>query len=187
MKGISPKKASILIAVVIAAVASAYLGGYDKPSERLDGREQTTSFLPLKPVSVQMATQTMYHYKIELVIRPAVTISSPDQTPAGQGEMLMMASGKAVSTPEHKSNRHIDLRIFNVTTGAPVSDITPMVWVTDVTGSTRQVDMMAMYPVASGVWGAHFGNNVELPNGWCMVTILIGAEKAVIGIRLLPG
>jgi len=134
-----------------------------------------------------MVMQTMYYYKIELVIGPALTISSPDQRLAGQGEMLMNVSGKGVSTPEHSSNRHIDLRIFNVTTGALVSDITPRVWVTDANGSTRQVEMMTMYPLASGVWGAHFGNNINLPDGWCRITIVIGAEEAVIGIRLLPG
>jgi hypothetical protein len=77
-------------------------------------------------------------------------------------------------------NHHLEAHIYDKTSGAVVSSVTPAITITDeASGATRTVDdVAAMYDIQAGQNDLHFGNNVYLPDGTYTVQVTVGPESA---------
>jgi hypothetical protein len=119
--------------------------------------------------SAQMApeiqVQRTPHYTVGLTVG---AVSATDQ-PA---DMHMMADeadqGMAV-------NHGLDVRITAGDTEMVVSDVTPTIRITDkTTGASRDLpNVMAMHDMAMGASDLHYGQNVFLPDGTYLVSVLV--------------
>lgn len=91
------------------------------------------------------------------------------------GTMTMPAESASPSPDWH----HLEVHIFNKSTGNVVKDITPVITVrNNATGQTQQVPIVVMQGIVEGPSDYHYGNNVDLPKGDYTVTVVVGSEKA---------
>ena len=99
---------------------------------------------------------------------------------AGSG----MGSSSSMSTDMDQGmgvNHHLEIHIMRNDDNSVVSDVTPVIRVTDKsTGISRDLpEVMGMYGVGMGMGDFHYGQNVWLPDGTYTITAMIGAESVV--------
>ena len=131
-------------------------------------------------------TQTTAHYKVTLTLGPVAIMLMPDQAAgAKEGEVMVQMPGMTMPSMTmtdqgQQVNNHLEIALFDKTSGAVVTDQMPMITVkNDTTGVSRNLDsVMAMYNVQVGKSDMHFGNNVYLPDGTYTVTATVNGETA---------
>ena len=107
-------------------------------------------------------------YNVKIRTGPKVTMmSSPTMTVTDQGKPV---------------NRHVEIHIFNKSTGAEVKDPVPTVRVTDqATGTSRLLTNITACLIAKHRdREPHFGDNVDLVDGKYTITVVVGGETAVL-------
>jgi hypothetical protein len=149
------------------------------------------------PAAAQMASGLRVDktptYTVMLGIGPAENMIMPgDATMAKSGEVMVTAV--PMTPPSSMSmmmttnmdqgmmaNHHLEVHISRNATDAVVNDVTPTIRVTDkATGASRDLpQVMGMYGVGMGPTDLHYGQNVWLPDGTYLVTVMVGADKAV--------
>ena len=133
----------------------------------------------------QTATLTA-SYKVELWTGPAL--------------MMMMMSFPIMSAMDQGQpvSRHLEVHIFDRTSGAEVTDVIPAVRITDqATGTSRELADTQETGASQGVSfvtacliskhrevQAHFGDNIFLPDGNYTVSVVVGNETAILEISL---
>jgi LPXTG-motif cell wall-anchored protein len=137
---------------------------------------------------VPVLSQTTATYRMTLIVGPLATMLTPDQAKtAKSGEAMVAMMGMTVPATSMTDqgqpvNHHLELHVYNKTSGAVVSDQMPTITIADSAGKSRTLSSMAlMYDVAIGQSDLHFGNNVYLPDGTYTITAQIGTGKAVFG------
>ena len=132
-------------------------------------------------------TQSTAHYRITLDIGPVPTMLRPDQvSSATEGEVPLSMPGMTMPTlamadQRQPVNRHIEVAVYDKSTGARLRSPMPRITITDrKTGRSRELQSVtAMYDVKEGQGDLHFGDNVHLANGTYRVTVSVGGERAV--------
>ena len=127
------------------------------------------------------------HYRITLDIGPVAMMLRPDQVAgATEGEVPLSMPGMPmppmVMTDQGQSvNRHIEVAVYDKTTGARLRSATPRITLTDrKTGRSRDLQAItAMYDIKEGPGDLRFGENVHLANGTYRITVSVGGERAV--------
>lgn len=148
-----------------------------------------TSTTATTPMATGTTQQTRYtaSYKIVVVIGPAANMLMPGQaTGMASGEVMIQMPGMpmpvmTMTDQGQPVNHHLEVHIFNRTTGAVVNTMMPVITITDeTTGATRTLaNVMAMYDITTGPSDLHFGNNVFLADGHMYtVGVTVGSETA---------
>jgi hypothetical protein len=135
---------------------------------------------------VPVLTQTTATYRVTLILGPLATMLTPDQAKtAKSGEamvaMMGMPTPAMMMTDQGQPvNHHLELHVYNKTSGAVASDQVPTITITDLAGKSRTLSSATLlYDVAIGQSDLHFGNNVHLSDGTYTITAQIGTETAV--------
>jgi hypothetical protein len=104
----------------------------------------------------------------------SMTMASAGGSPSTTTSMMSMATTDAGQPVNH----HLEVHVYDASTGSVVSDIVPTITITDVAASTARTldDVMAMYDIQTGMSDLHFGNNVYLPDGTYMIQVTVGQE-----------
>ena len=149
----------------------------------------TSEPTPTPTVSKQgigQATDTA-SYKISLEIGPVVSMLTSDEGMQVMGAMTGMTfldQGQAV-------DHHLEVHVFDKSSGARMTDITPTVTITDqATGTSRQFSanvhpsgevpfVLACMTSKHRETERHFGDNLYLLDGKYTITIGIGNETSV--------
>ena len=127
-------------------------------------------------------------YRIQVVAGPVVM---EDAMMRMSGIMSTMDRGQPV-------NRHLEVHIFDRSTGAVRKDLVPTVRITEQsTGTTRQLADVHAAGTAQGVAyvlacmmsehrveARHFGDNLYLPDGIYTVTVEVDGESAAVELSL---
>src|SRR5579862_6298393 len=113
--------------------------------------------------------QTTQNYKIELDIVPVAVMLTPDQAKTAKaGEVMVQMSGMpmpsmSMTDQGQPVNHHLEVHVFNKATGQVLTNVTPVITITNASGSSRQLGSVTpMYDVAVGQSDYHYGNNVYL-------------------------
>jgi hypothetical protein len=160
---------------VLIAVAALGLAGL--PSAIFAGQQPSMSQGEIQQV------QTTPSYKVELDIGPAAMMQMQGMG-GGSGELMVAMPGMpmpAMATTDtgQPVNHHLEVHIYDGSTGAVVSNIMPSISITDSTGASRSLNgVMAMYDPTVGQSDFHFGNNVYLADGTYTITATVGQETA---------
>jgi hypothetical protein len=160
---------------------------------------------PAQMAPVMRVDQTP-SYTVELTIGPAEQMLSPAEAMTAKSGEVMVGGGPMAIAPSNSMgmaapattdstmmmmtptmdqgmlvNHHLEAHITRNTTGAVVNDVTPTFRVTDkATGESRDLpQVMAMYGVQMGPADYHYGQNVWLPDGTYIVTVMIGPDRVV--------
>ena len=125
------------------------------PGALTDGREQTAE------------TTT---YRIKIRTGPMVT--------------MMTMTAMTVTDQGQPVNRHLEVHIFDKTSGAEVIDVIPTVTIVDqATGTSRGLPNVTACLQANHLEVEHhFGDNLYLPDGKYEVTVDVGNETAAFEI-----
>ena len=135
------------------------------------------------PGVVQTAIQTA-SYEVELWTGPALRM------------MSMAFPIMSIADEGNPVNRHLEVHIFGKKNRAKVTDVVPVVRITNrATGVTRELADVQETGASLGVSFVaacqiskhrdvepHFGDNIYLPDGAYTVTVLVGDETAVAEI-----
>ena len=118
------------------------------------------------PAEFEERTSQTASYRIKIRTGPKVTMAMSIMTAVDQGKPV---------------NRHLEVHVFNRSSGAEVKDPAPAVRVTDqATGASRRLTNLAACRVAKHrETEPHFGDNVYLPDGRYTITVDVGKETAV--------
>ncbi len=116
--------------------------------------------------AVEEHTAQTASYRIKIRMGPKVTMAMTSMTVTDQGNPV---------------NRHLEVHIFNRSTGAEVQTVVPVVRVTNqTTGTSRQLTNLTACRVSRHLeTEPHFGDNVYLPDGTYTITVVVGPETAV--------
>ena len=100
-----------------------------------------------------------------------VAVAGRDLGMAGE----MMDQGMAV-------NHHVQVRITQGDSSMVVADVTPQIRFTDkLTGQSRDLPhIMGMYDSMMGAHDFHYGQNVWLPEGTYLVTVMVGPDDTAL-------
>ena len=109
--------------------------------------------------------------------------------------MMMMTSFPIMSTMDQQLpvNHHLEVHIFDRSSGAKLTDVVPTVRITDqATGASRDLANSHETGASQGVSFVtacqiskhrevepHFGDNLYLPDGTYTITVIVGEETAV--------
>lgn len=139
-------------------------------------------------------TQTTALYKVVLSAGPVEAMLTPNQAKgATAGEVMVPMSGMSMPSMSmtdqgHPVNHHLEVHVYNRTTGQVLTNLTPTISITNSSGATRQLSSVgAMYGVTAGQSDYHYGNNVYLANGTYIVTVQIGDNKATFSNVVVQG
>ena len=131
--------------------------------------------LPLKLVVAQMSTSAEFEERAAQTASYTIKIrTGPKVTMAMSSTMTTADQGKPV-------NRHIEVHVFNRSSGAEVKDVVPVVRVTNqATGASRALtNLMACRTSNHRETEPHFGDNVYLPDGRYIITVAVRQDTAV--------
>ena len=145
---------------------------------------------PASMAPTQGAEQTAKtaSYRIQVLTGPLVM----------EAAMMRMSGIMSTTDQGQPVNRHLEVHIFDISTGAVRKDVVPTVRITDqATGTTRQLaDVHAAGAAQGGAYvmaciisehrpeDRHFGDNVYLPDGSHTVTVEVDGETAAFDISL---
>jgi hypothetical protein len=147
--------------------------------------------------TIQLTQQTS-SYRLMLVIGPVEEMSMPNQ---GMGSMggEVMAPMPGLPMPSmtttdqgHAVNHHLEVHVYDKTSGSVVRDQVPTIALTTATGMSHPVaPVVAMYGTQQGQSDWHFGNNVYLADGTYTITVTVNGQTATfknvaIGVAALP-
>lgn len=123
---------------------------------------------------VETASQTS-SYVINLAIGPKVTMPASAMTIA-----------MATTDQGHPVNRHLEVHVFNKSSGARITDMIPTVSIADkATGSPRTLaSVLACMTLKHREIEPHFGDNLYMTDGGYTVTVSIGDESASFNVSL---
>ena len=118
------------------------------------------------PSEFEERTAQTTSYRIQIRTGPKVTMPMSPMTAVDQGKPV---------------NRHLEVHIFNRSTGAEVKDLVPTVSVNDqaTRASHFLTNLMACRISKHRGTEPHFGDNVYLPDGTYTVTVVVAKETAV--------
>jgi hypothetical protein len=111
----------------------------------------------------------------------------------GSSSGMGMGSSSSMSTDMDQGmgvNHHLEIHIMRNDDNSVVSDVTPVIRVTDKsTGISRDLpEVMGMYGVGMGMSDFHYGQNVWLPDGTYTITAMIGPDTAVFrDVQVMAG
>jgi hypothetical protein len=153
------------------------------------------------PAAAQMAPTTQITatplYTVALTIGPAEPmVSMGDAMMGHSGEVMVngqttgMGAPMSMATTSMMSpaadqgmgvNHHLEFHITRNSNGAVVSDVTPIVRVTDkLSASSRDLpEVMGMMDSGMTMADFHYGQNVWLPDGTYTLQIMLGPDTAV--------
>ena len=142
---------------------------------------------------VEQTAQTV-SYRLELKIGPVVMVPSSDP----------MMPGMSVTDQEQPVNHHLELHIYDVSSGERVEvydeasggfvkDVLPTIRITDqATGTSRLIEsephssfLLACVVTKHRGTDRHFGDNLYLPNGSYTFALGVANETAVAEISLM--
>ncbi|MFQ5934185.1 MAG: hypothetical protein ACE5KI_06045 [Dehalococcoidia bacterium] len=149
-----------------------------------DSTAAPTAYTQSATVSEQGVEKTSIEttsYRVEIWIGPALSMMTafPVMSTTDQGQPV---------------NRHIEIHIFDKSGGAEVTDVIPLVRITNETsavsrelaeGQEAGASQGASFVTACLISGhrdvqVHFGDNISLPDGKYTFTIVVGDETAVL-------
>lgn len=120
-----------------------------------------------------------------LDLGPVETMLLPTQANgATSGEVMAQMPGMpmpvmTMTDQGQPVNRHLEVHLFNKTTGAVLESPIPTMTITDAMGKSRKLaSVTAMYGAKEGTSDWHFGNNVYLPDGTYTISVQVGNEQA---------
>jgi hypothetical protein len=142
----------------------------------------TVAFAQTAP---SMMVQRTSNYTLVLSIGPVETMVSPMDAMHGMTGEVAVTGGPMNHDAGMMSdnmdqgmaaNHHLEVQITQAATGNVVMDVTPTIRITDkLSGTSRDLpQVMGMYGAAMGPSDFHYGQNVYLPDGTYMVTVLVG-------------
>ncbi len=124
-----------------------------------------------------MLVQRTPNYALVLGIGPAETMVSPMDAMHGMaGEVAVTGGSMTHMDQGMAANHHVEVQITQAATGSVVMDVTPTIRITDkLSGISRDLpQLMGMYGSTMGPSDFHYGQNVFLPDGTYVVTVLLG-------------
>ena len=124
-----------------------------------------------------MLVQRTPNYTLVLGIGPAETMVSPMDAMHGMaGEVAVTGRSMTHTDQGMAANHHLEVQITQAATGSVVMDVTPTIRITDkLSGTSRDLpQVMGMYGSTMGPSDFHYGQNVFLPDGTYVVTVLLG-------------
>ena len=125
-------------------------------------------------------------YTIDLMIGPTAQMMTPDRAQgATSGEVMTEmpeATVDSINADRMPVNHHLEVHIRNRATGAVMSNVTPVISVTNhTTGVTYTLDrIVTMYDVTAGKQDLHFGRNIYLPPATYSVKVVVGRGERVL-------
>jgi hypothetical protein len=124
-------------------------------------------------------------YTVVLAIGPAEQIVSPMDAMHGQAGEVAVTGGGMEMMAQHMdqglpANHSVNVHIALADAMTVVMDVTPTIRITDkTTGVARDLPaVMGMYGSSMGPTDFHYGQNVFLPDGTYVVTVMVGASDA---------
>ena len=105
-------------------------------------------------------------YTVEIRTGPELSMASPTMTVTDQGKPV---------------NHHVEIHIFNKSTGAKVTDLIPTARITDQASGTSRLltNMMACLISKHRDREPHFGDNLYLADGEYTIAVVVSSETAV--------
>jgi len=139
------------------------------------------------PVEQYRLTTT---YNVGVRIAPLVPLVAAGGTAEPGAEVVVpLPGGVAPSLPPatdaqgRAANHHLDVILFVVSNGRPVTDVVPTISLVLQAGQQR-FDA-SLVPLQGGPNGHHFGTNLYLPDGTYTASVEVGAERAVFPSMVL--
>jgi hypothetical protein len=139
-----------------------------------------------------MKTATVDGLRLELhavKAEPFYTVEQVKANPKLQG-MLIIGGAKPLA-PDAKThpNCHLIVHVFNAKTGKPLSKAkVSMTYQAEAQGKAvgvaTKVPVVVMQVIGKGPISTHYGNNVVLPDGTYVVTVVANGKKAVFHINV---
>ena len=141
-----------------------------------------------------MKTATADGLRIELHVMKAEPFYTPEQVKANPKlEGMLIIGGAKPLAPDAKThpNCHLIVHVFDAETGKPLSDAeVSMTYQAEAqskpTGVETKVPIVVMQVIGKGPATTHYGNNVVLPDGAYVVTVVANGKKAVFHINMEP-
>ncbi len=144
----------------------------------------TAAFAQMAPTTLVQRTP---NYTLVLDIGAVESIVSPMDAMHGMaGEVAVSGQnvGMMSDTMDQgmAANHLVEVRITQGDSSMVVSDVTPTIRVTDkATGESRDLPhVMGMYGSTMGPADFHYGQNVWLPEGTYLVTVLVGPDDTAL-------
>lgn len=106
------------------------------------------------------------------------TVQEAESTHPTEGELIMSGTGRTLGA----FARHIEVHIYDRTTGLPLADLAPTIDVLNrTTGEHIEVESTLMQDLDLGAVDIHYGNNVAVPGNCDLrLTITIGEEEVIV-------
>lgn len=136
-------------------------------------------------------TETTDGLKIELHVLPAEPFYTSDQVKANpELEGMLVRGGAEPLQPDAKAhpNHHLIVHVFDAKTGKPLTDadVSMKYQLTDKQGrpqgTATEVPVVIMQVIGKGAETTHYGNNVVMPDGSYVVTVVANGKKAVFHV-----
>jgi len=131
--------------------------------------------------------------RIELNILPAEPFFTADEvrTQKVQGGMLIISGAEPLSLDAKiRSNRHLVVHIFDAKTGKAITaakvtmNFQPLDAKGKPSGNSVEVPVVIMQVVGKGLESTHYGNNVVMPAGSYLVTVVADGKKVGFQVKL---
>ena len=176
--------------MALAACGESSTTATDLPPTRIveDGPGVMSAERPTSVPGVEQTAVETASYRVEVWTGPELAT------------MMMMADFPIMSTMDqgYPVNRHLEIHIFDQSSGAKVTDVVPAVKITNkATGASRELAVMQEEGTSLAVAFVmacqmsnhrevepHFGDNIYLPDGQYKVTVGVGDETAIAEISL---
>jgi hypothetical protein len=147
--------------------------------------------LNAKAVNI-MKTATADGLRIELHVMKAEPFYTAEQVKANPKlEGMLIIGGAKPLAPDAKThpNCHLIVHVFNAKTGKPlVNTKVSMTYQAEAQGKpvgvATKVPVVVMQVIGKGPATTHYGNNVVLPDGTYVVTVVANDQKAVFHIKV---
>jgi len=161
------------IVSVLLAVPGATYAQMQMSSSVVSARAQTVHYRLMLQAGPQ---EKMYSKADAAKMHPTSGEIMASGTMAGGG----MAMGEMTS-----GTRHLEVHVYNKTTGKVVTGAKCIITVTnEATKKSTIMDVAEMYGVKEGPSDWHYGNNVDMPAGSYTVTVVVNGEKAVFHVTI---
>ncbi|HEY3059121.1 MAG TPA: hypothetical protein VGL99_09130 [Chloroflexota bacterium] len=144
----------------------------------------TAAFAQMAPTTLVQRTP---NYTLILNVGPVESMVSPMDAMHGMaGEVAVSGPGASMMSDMMDqgmaANHHLEVRITQGDSTMVVADVTPTIRLIDkATGESRDLPhVMGMYGSTMGPTDFHYGQNLWLPEGTYLVSVLVGPDDTAL-------
>jgi len=133
-----------------------------------------------------MKTVTMNGLRVELHVLPAEPFFTAKEVEANQVKegMLIMGGAKPVAlNAASQPNHHLVAHVFDVKTGKAITKAKVRINYQELDskgkphGAVVHVPVVIMQAIGKGPESTHYGNNVMMPDGTYVITVIVNGKK----------